>query len=227
LKKSANSTVRADVDFIWDDVVIGADTDAIDFAHENNFYLLKNRIPHHHSYENLESAWAKKSYELYDKGLCPFTDKIQTVRVDPETKTAKVVTGHGHYIVKYQNLHVFDIDNVAGTTISRELTHYRVVDWFDCKGLHNLTCRQITTNDDFVNKLVFFKTCRIDGDQKYLDLLCESFLSEDQLKNFDYSDTMARFKVKDILQKHLNKKVKMRLWKREVYPVYKCLQKNT
>ena len=154
-----------DVNFEWANVVIGADTDAVEFAHKNNYR---------------------------------------------------------RYVVKYQNLHVFDIENVTGVTMNRALEHYRVVDWFDCKGLYNLTCRQITTDDDFINKLVFFKTRRIDGDQKYLDLLCESFL-----KDFDYSDTMARFKVKDILQKHLKKKVKMKLWKREVYPVYKCLQKNT
>lgn len=227
MKKSVRNTVHVDVNFEWANVVIGADTDAVEFAHKNNFYLLKNRIPHHHSYEGLEDVWAEKSYELYNKGLCPFTDKIETIRVDPETKTVKVITNYRRYVVKYQNLHVFDIENVTGVTMNRALEHYRVVDWFDCKGLYNLTCRQITTDDDFINKLVFFKTRRIDGDQKYLDLLCESFLTEDQLKDFDYSDTMARFKVKDILQKHLKKKVKMKLWKREVYPVYKCLQKNT
>lgn len=226
-KKSAKATVSAGVDFKWANVVIGADTDAVDFAYKNNFFLLKNRTPHHHSYEDLEVPWAYKSYALYSKGLCPFVDKVGNIRVDTTEKVIKVITKHSRYTIAYENLHVFDTENVSGVSLDRELLHYRVLDWFDCKGLYDLKCRQITTDEDLVNRLVFFKTRRVDGNQKYLDLLCESFLTEEQLKNFDYSDTMVRFKAKNILQKHLNKKVSLALWKRDIYPVYKCLQKNT
>jgi len=222
-----NNTTNVDADFEWEDVVIGADVDAVEFAHKNSFYLLKNRTPYHHSYEDVEANWAYKSYSLYSEGLCPFVDKVGNIRVDPETKTIKVITDYSRYIIKYKNLHLFDTENVSGVSLDRELSHYRVLDWFDCKGLYGLGCRQITTDDDFINRIIFFKTRRIDGDQKYLDLLCESFLTEEQLKNFDFSDTMARFKVKNMLEKHLSKEVTMKLWKRDVYPVYKCLQKNT
>ena len=75
-------------------------------------------------------------------------------------------------------------------------------------------------DDKFVNIIKLFKPRRIDGNQKYLDLLCESFLTESELKSFDYSDTMARFKTTELLEKRGIKKVKMFLWKRDIYPVY-------
>lgn len=225
--KDATSTRNADADFYWPDVVIGADIDAVEFAHKNNFHLLKNRVPYHHSYEGIEEPWASMCYDLYARGMCPFVDKISKIRVDQDDKTIKVVTGHNTFEICYDNLHVFDSENVGGVENNKELVHYRVVDWFDCKGLYDLSCKQIISDDDFVNKVMFFKSRRIDGNQRYLDLLCESFLTDSQLKSFEYSDTMVRFKVRDMLKKHLNKEIAMSLWKRDIYPVYKCLQKNT
>ena len=57
-----------DVDFKWKNVVIGADIDAVEFAHDNRFFLIKNQQPYHHSYEDVEATWAEKSYELYTWG---------------------------------------------------------------------------------------------------------------------------------------------------------------
>ena len=215
--------VTVDADFKWKNVVIGADLDAIEFAHDNNFFLIKNRPPHHHSYENTENIWAEKSYELYNLGLAPFVDKASSIRITPEEKLIKIITHKSAFTVQYEELHLFDTENVSGVSLKREVVHYRVIDWFDCKGLYDLDFDEITTEDQFVNKIKLFKTLRIDGDQKYLDLLCESFLTEDQLKNFDYSDTMARFKVADLLKKHGIDKAQVVLWKRDVYPIYKWL----
>ena len=218
---------HAAADFYWENVVIGADLDAVKFSHDNDYFLIKNRPPHHHSYEGVEAAWSEKNYELYSKGLCAFTNKVESLRVDLERKNIKVFTGSSVYVVQYCNLHIFDTDNVTGHALEKELLYYRVLDWFDCKGLHGIGPEEITTDSSFVRRIVFFKTNRIDGDQKYLDLICESFLTEEQLKNFDYSDTMARLKAGDMLKRHCGKDIEMKLWKRDVYPVYKCLQKNT
>ena len=213
----------ADVDFEWKDIVIGADLDAVKFAYDNNHFLIKNRTPHHHSYESIEETWAEKIYQLYDLALVPFMDNSNKIRIFPEEKLMKVFTDHNVFVIKYENLHVFDDKNVEGFSLNRELLHYRVIDWFDCQGLYNLDFNEVVTGDKFVRNIKLFKTQRIDGDQKYLDLLCESFLTDNQLKNFDYSDTMARFKVIDILKKRGVVKPRMSLWKREIYPVYKTI----
>ena len=153
----------------------------------------------------------------------PFLDKPVNIRVFPSEKRIKVVTEKNTLVVQYEGLYVFDTEGVSGVDMPRDLSCYRVVDWFDCKGLYDLDISEINTNDDFVRKIKLFPTTRVDGDQKYMDLLCESFLSEEQLKSFDYSDTMSRFKVVDLLNKHGADKVKMTLWKRDVYPIYKTI----
>lgn len=211
----------AAVDYEWENIVVGADLDAIRFAYDNKYFLIKNRLPYHHSYEPAEQEWAEKIYQLHAMALVPFVDKLSSLRVYPEEKILKVFTDRNVYTIRYDKLHLYDDENVEGASLDRELAHYRVVDWFDCQGLYDLDFDEITTSDKFVNTIKLFKTRRIDGNQKYLDLLCESFLAEEQLKNFDYSDTMARFKVVDALKKRGVGNPRMSLWKRDIHPVYK------
>jgi len=211
----------ADVDYEWGAVVIGADLDAVRFAHGNKHCLIKNRLPHHHSYEGVEEEWAEKLYQLYDMALVPFADKVNNLRVNPEEKLLKVFTDHNTYTVRYGELYLYDDENVEGVSLNRTLLYYRVIDWFDCQGLYDLDFDEIVTEDKFVHKIKLFKSRRIDGNQKYSDLLCESFLTDSQLKNFDYSDTMARFKVVDMLKTRAVDNLRMSLWKRDVFPVYK------
>jgi len=219
---AVQSTTGVDVDFKWKNVVIGADLDAVQFAHNNKYFLIKNRRPHHHSYEGVEEKWAQKIYQLYDYGLLPFVDKPNNIRVLPEIKLIKVFTDHNVFMVQYENLYIFDLECVSGAGQKRDPSHYRVIDWFDCQGLYDLEVDEIMTGDDFVNKIKFFKTLRIDGDQRYLDLLCESVLTKQQLKSFEYSDTMARLKIIDLL-KSRGVDAHLSLWKRDVYPAYETI----
>ena len=212
-----------DVDFEWKNVVIGADLDAVKFAYDNRYFLIKNRPPHHYSYDGkgTEREWAIKIYWLYGEGLVPFVDKSKKIRVFSKDKLIKVFTDHDVFSIKYEHLYPYDVENVSGVSLNRELDYYRVVDWFDCRGLYDLGFDEIRTEDDFVRKIKFFKTLRIDGDQRYLDLFCESLLTKEQLSCFEYSDTMTKFKILDLLKKRGIEDAKMTLWKRDIYPVYK------
>lgn len=221
MKALVMSASDAAVDYECEDVVIGADLNAVEFAHENGFVLIKNREPHHHSYEGVEDVWAEKIYDLYNNGLVPFTDASTNIRIDDEEKIVKVYTTRSLYTVRYQNVHVFDTKNVEGVEINRKLAYYRVIDWFDCRGLTGLDVDEIVTDDDLVHKIKFFPTRRVDGDQKFMDLLCESRLTDKQLKSFECGDTMVRFKTTDLLKARGLENVKMTFWKRDVYPTYK------
>jgi len=53
----------------------------------------------------------------------------------------------------------------------------------------------IRTNDDFVREIWFYSSDRIDGNTPVKDACAVSFLSETQIADFDYSQTMSRFKV--------------------------------
>ena len=218
--------MNANVDFFFPTVVIGADLDAVEYAHQNDYCLIKNREPYHHSYDLKEEIWAQKMYELQAKGLVPFTDMSKNIRILPENNILKVFTSSKVYTVGYSSIKVFDDLNVEGFSLDRQLSHYCVVDWFDCHGLRRANLDTIETGEALVSKVKFFNTPRIDGDHKYLDLFCESHLTKDQLQSFEYSDTMAKFKLIDLLCKNGFKDPKLSFWKREVYPVYKTNYKH-
>lgn len=218
--------MSTDADYTYDFIVIGNDLNAVQFALKNKSCLLLNNFPSIHSYErtsagdrSLEEEWACSVYKLYQMGLCPFA-QIKNIRILEDEKIVKVTTeNENFYRVKYNEIHIFDLENIYGTQLTRELINYRVIDWFDCQGLYDLEFKEIKTDDEFVNLIMFFKSTRIDGNQKYLDLLCESYLTEEQLKSFDFSDTMAKFKIMDLLEKRGYDKIRMSLWKRDIYPV--------
>ena len=132
---TAEAKKRVDVDFYWQDIVIGSDLDAVNFASKNYFCLLRNREPYYHSYDNYEDEWACKIYDLSIAGLTPFSGKIVKIRVNNTEKIIKVHTHQSVYSVGFSRLHVLDDDNVEGVDLNRELVSYKVVDWFDCKGV--------------------------------------------------------------------------------------------
>lgn len=214
--------------FQWKDLVIGSCIESIRFAHEHKFFLLKNAESHYHSYEGIQEEWARKVYDLYNIGKTPITERITSIRVNSEQKDLKIFTEYGHFTAEYENLHLFSMDNIFGLEqeANTTLVGYRVLDWFDVRamGVHDLD--EIILGDDFINNIRFFKTCRLDGNQPYKDLVCESFLTEKQLKSVDFTDTMARFKTLSILEERGLGKPKLELWKRDVYPIKETIYKE-
>ena len=213
-----SATEPAPADFVCAQVVLGAELAAVDFALDNSALLIKTREPHYHSYQSEEAEWAEKIYKLGMQGLVPFGDKLVKIRVEDDI--LRVICDNNTYSIRYEKLRVFDDENVEGFSLDRQTCLYRVVDFFDCRGLFDLDFDEIQTEDNFVNKIKLFKTPRIDGNNRYMDLLCESFLTEEQLNNFDYSDTMVRLKTEHMLQEKGIKKLNMKLWKRSIYPIY-------
>ena len=216
------------VEFRWQDLVIGSCIESVRFAHENKFFLIKNVDPAYHSYEGVQEEWAAKVYDLYNIGKSPVIEQVTSIRVNPVQKSLKVFTEYNHVVIKYDNLHLFNMDNVCGLEeeAKTKLIGYRVLDWFDVRSMGSHDLDEITLDDDFINNIRFFKTCRLDGNQPYKDLVCESFLTEKQLKSVDFTDTMARFKTLSILEERGLGKPKLELWKRDVYPIKETIYKE-
>ena len=111
---------KTGVDFLWRDVVIGNEINAIRYSFEREAYLLRNCSPGIHSYElfansdvSIEEAWAEKSYELFQLGRDPFTNNVITIRVEADKSMLKVTTrDHQAYRISYKNLYLFNLENV-------------------------------------------------------------------------------------------------------------------
>jgi hypothetical protein len=225
-----------DVDFLWQDVVIGNEINAIRYSTERKACLLRNRASSIHSYElysnstsSIEDIWSAESYRLYEAGQDPFTNTVRLARVDPDRRVIRITTNsHKTYVLSYEHLHVFDMCNVEGLEeyFTQQQTSNRVLDWFDARSVRGEQ-DGISTNDNFVKNVHFFKSCRIDGNTEHQDIVCESFLSNKQLKSADYSDTMSRFKTIHELSKLGYTDVELTLWKRDIIPLFKTNYKKT
>ena len=69
---------------------------------------------------------------------------------------------------------------------------------FNSGGKHEIDF--IYTGDDFVSEIWFYSSDRIDGNTPVRDACAVSKLTESQLRDFDYSETMARFKALKIMK---------------------------
>ena len=79
--------------------------------------------------------------------------------------------------------------------INLDYDKYVCYDWiaFNRGGKHQVD--YIKTQDDFVQEIWFYSSDRIDGNTLVKDARAVSYLTQQELSDFNYSETMARFKV--------------------------------
>jgi hypothetical protein len=99
--------------------------------------------------------------------------------------------------VKFQKAYYFGDDNCSGLVTEKPLANpsYICYDWiaFNRGGKHEIDL--IETTDNFVSKIWFYPTDRVDGNSPVKDACLVSTLTKEELLDFDYSQTMARFKM--------------------------------
>ena len=238
------------LEYEWDRITIGSTLDAVLYAFKTKSYLLFNSDPVLYSLDTtdveidlgtvkypkgslVEDVWATLSYLHGLAGLHPLMDRIQTIRFVGD-ETLKITTRNQKvFKINFCEVHIFDLENILGLPpdFAEEVINHRVFDWFDVKSgmLHDFD--EITDDkSNFVKKIKFFVSTRQDGNKNKKDLVSESLLSKEQLNSVDYSDTIARLKTIDMMnragikgRKNGNNTVpvKHELWKREILPIKK------
>jgi len=104
--------------------------------------------------------------------------------------------------ITFKECYYFGDNNCTGIR-TKELANksYMCYDWiaFNRGGKHDIDL--IETEDNFVNQIWFYSSDRIDGNTKVKDACLVSRLNEESLIDFDYSETMARFKAVSEMEK--------------------------
>ena len=132
--------------------------------------------------------------------------------------------------------HEFDkcfVFNTENLLVENEIAHpaeteFKVVDDFEVNNLGKqaLTVEIINRRTPFINKVNFYTSGRIDGAKYVTDCVSESTLTKEQLGNVDYSDTIAKFIIQDVLKKtYKNPIVSHR--SRKAVPVERTVYKNS
>jgi hypothetical protein len=108
-------------------------------------------------------------------------------------------------MINFQKLHIFDLDNCGNLGVDEVIKDYLVHDMFDITSGSRLG-REIILKpkDSFVQLVEFVPSNRVDrnslGDFK--DIVTTSIIAHEDIKNFDYSETVVRIFLERKLQQH-------------------------
>lgn len=143
-----------------------------------------------------ELLWERLLFLMSLDGKVPLSNLCHNIRYN------------GDYIVcsneyskimefKFNHCVYFGDTNSTGFVSQKQLddNRYLCYDYiaFNSGGKHEID--YIRTNDDFVSEIWFYGSDRINGNTPVKDACAVSILTKEQLSNFDYSQTMARFKT--------------------------------
>ena len=147
--------------------------------------------------------WEKVMFLHSLNGNVPLSDICKTIRYDGE----RVVCSNEYSKVfefKFKNCFYFGDQSSQGFVSKSNLDedNYLCYDYiaFNSGGKHEIDF--IDTDDDFISKIWFYGSDRIDGNTPVRDACAVSKLTGEQLLDFDYSETMARFKVLKTMKDH-------------------------
>ena len=145
--------------------------------------------------------WDRLLFLLSLNGKVPLSNLCHKIRYDG----VSMVCSNEYskiFEASFDNCHYFGDLHAAGFVKQKSLDEdtYLCYDHiaFNSGGKHEIDF--IYTGDDFVSEIWFYSSDRIDGNTPVRDACAVSKLTESQLRDFDYSETMARFKVLKIMK---------------------------
>ena len=241
----------------YEQVVIGGDLNAVLYAYKTNSILICNTDGGFYAFDkishdiNLGSITFPKGsykrdirnkliYEMALSGRVPYGAKVSSLTIDESESKISILKNfsRGNFS-RFSSLRIFDLESISGVDHAPpNILGYRVFDWFDVRSGMKHPHDLITDDSDFCKKLYFYLSWRIDGNYDKKDLVCESYLSEEQLSDVDYSDSITRLKTLDMMKKAGIRgtgngsgrwlPIKIELWKREVFPIkeFDYVEKN-
>jgi len=140
--------------------------------------------------------WERLIFLLSIHGHAPLSDRCENLRYNGEN----IITFSDAYTklidIDFDECYYFGDDNARRMPkIELDSTKIICYDWiaFNRGGKHDID--YIESDDDFVKEIWFYSSDRIDGKTPVKDACVVSHLTEKELEDFDFSETMARFKA--------------------------------
>ena len=204
----------------WDNIVIGGDLRSLLYAAANRYIIIftepeppfrfdifKSQIdvtklgfPKDTDVSHLE-AWERMFFYVGLEGLCPLSSNVENIRVK---SNSIVVTTENQRVIKarFKKLIVFDDKQIKGLPDIKkvEKKENKVIDWFNVRYGCRHTWDLLYGDNNFINRIYFYPTDRSDN-KTLKDAVAVSLLTDEQLKDIDHSEYMARFKVEDMMKK--------------------------
>ncbi len=185
-------------------VVIGSNLSAVLYSYATDTPLIVNssRAPFRFDLSRqARKVWSKLLFKMSLSGGLLVPSPCRRIKIDGTTLTA-----HSEKFkkkIKFQECHIFNEDNIDLENDFEVLeARYVVYDWMDVNSgcIHEYD--EIPTPESFVNRIIFYPSERIDGNTPKKDLVAVSTLTRQELNEFEFSDTSARFKVQAMMREY-------------------------
>ena len=170
-------------------------TDLTAFGIENKKHTLKSNSEDIEVGIKKNFLWEKLYFNLSLSGHIPLESKCVSLRIDNDTLRAATSKARLAKI-KFKELLIFDDNSLIGLGAYKiKERKYKVYDWFSVRSGMKHDYDLLCGDDQFVNKIYFYQSERVDGNHPFKDAIAYSSLTADQLQDFEYSDINARFKT--------------------------------
>jgi hypothetical protein len=136
----------------------------------------------------------------------PLSDKATSLTV--QDNLLKVVTKDSRLArFEFNKLIIFDDEKINGLPLLKKekLEKIKVIDWFDVKSGMEHEHEKFKTDSEFVSEVIFYPSDRFGiqkGSRIRKDLVAISYLDENQINDFDFSGTMAKFKIVSMMKEN-------------------------
>lgn len=152
-------------------------------------------------------------------------DLIDSMRFEVLKSRCRVVIKNDFFLLSFKTAHIFDDRHVEGLGLGRKRNKKEVWDWFHCKYVKLHPYDLIETNDNFARCVHFYPSFR---GSRCKDAVVVSSMTDTQLNDPNYSDTIVGIKVREIMSesgfKSSNKAFVLEGHKRDV--VYKMPERD-
>ena len=193
------------LEYTFDNIVLGWREEAVSFAREHGYHLIVNsdQRPFHHfvGYQDTKHKWYEGFYHLGIRSLLPIPFDVQTVGLE-DGKLKVITLGNSKVLINFKALHIFDLDNCGNLGLDEVVEDYLVHDMFDVMRGSRLG-RDIIIKpvNAFVKEIKFVTSTRIDNNTsgEYKDINTTSLIDKQDIKSFDYSETVVRILLERLL----------------------------
>ena len=182
-------------------VVIGSTVEAAYYALINDCFFVPNRDSAPMFYKENTETWPRLSMMLGLLSRLISFEETETIRITD--KQLRISAQNTVYKYDFEECFVFD---PTGVQLDNEVHKakpktFLVLDDFELStmGEHRFYIEPITGGQGFAREVHFYSSNRVDGATYITDCVVESELTQEQINDFEYSDTMARFVVERYL----------------------------
>ncbi len=144
-----------------------------------------------------DRSWSRTQTILALSGKLLNYKDINNIRIAEDR--VSISSSEGLYKYRFEKCTIFDTTGIQmdNSLIKQAPTLYRVYDDFELSNLggKHTFLSPLDSPYLFVSKINYYSSSRVDGANYVTDCVTESLLTKDQLNDFEYSDSMARFAV--------------------------------